>query len=649
MMSLSVDLNNGGDASEVTKATNIVDDHPMANWTLFPCGANATEEGLVVDPSAWPNDQQMCGNWVVGYGSTRSQQLQHPEFEHISLFLLLLSFCLATVVGNILVVLAVLRERSLHTATNYFITSLAVADCLVGLVVMPFSAAYEAMDQQWVFGPDLCDAWHSLDVLASTASILNLCVISLDRYWAITDPMSYPFRMSNTRASLLILLVWVCSSAISFPAIAWWRATATGPPPPWQCPFTEDTGYLVFSSIVSFYGPLAVMVFTYFRIYRAALKHTKSLKSGCKVVGQNGEMTIRIHKGGGGASTAAAGAAVAVVASQGGQLLKKGHSPPSDSFKPHDMENSAMAITNGFKNLIVTNQKKNFFSKKISQFAKEKKAAKTLGTVMGVFIICWLPFFLTNVISGICLDCIPAIVFQVVNWLGWINSSMNPVIYACFSRDFRRAFASIICCCCCHTRKNSRGNSNRSFGHSGDDELSHSKVTNFRNLNDFLRRSCCTCSRRAKTNHPITGSIPTEEILPKDSSKSSNALQQHSNHHVSPIPLERLLSDEAAAPSLRQNSKSLSFQSPSPAKSCPRHRASSCRTRSKASRPVIYTFHNDVWWMEPYQGQSRPNSISRNPLLGLDPSRSTLSFARNSLYSIPPPNFNPQQSSEKLV
>ncbi|TRY76374.1 hypothetical protein TCAL_15922, partial [Tigriopus californicus] len=211
------------------------------------------------------------------------------------------------------------------------------------------------------------------------------------------------------------------------------------------------------------------------------------------------------------------------------------------------------------------------------------------------------------------------------------------------------AFASIICCCCCHTRKNSRGNSNRSFGHSGDDELSHSKVTNFRNLNDFLRRSCCTCSRRAKTNHPITGSIPTEEILPKDSSKSSNALQQHSNHHVSPIPLERLLSDEAAAPSLRQNSKSLSFQSPSPAKSCPRHRASSCRTRSKASRPVIYTFHNDVWWMEPYQGQSRPNSISRNPLLGLDPSRSTLSFARNSLYSIPPPNFNPQQSSEKLV
>jgi len=60
---------------------------------------------------------------------------------------------------------AVLRERTLHTATNYFITSLAVSDCLVGLVVMPFSTAYEAMSQKWIFGPDWCDVWHSFDVL----------------------------------------------------------------------------------------------------------------------------------------------------------------------------------------------------------------------------------------------------------------------------------------------------------------------------------------------------------------------------------------------------------------------------------------------------------------------------------------------------
>ena len=38
------------------------------------------------------------------------------------------------------------------------------------------------MAKKWIFGNDICDIWHSLDVLGTTASILNLCVISMDRY-----------------------------------------------------------------------------------------------------------------------------------------------------------------------------------------------------------------------------------------------------------------------------------------------------------------------------------------------------------------------------------------------------------------------------------------------------------------------------------
>ncbi|XP_014260659.1 dopamine receptor 2 [Cimex lectularius] len=356
----------------------------------------------------------------------------------------LLLFSMATVFGNSLVIAAVVRERYLHTATNYFVTSLAFADCLVGLVVMPFSAIYEVFQHNWFFGLNWCDVWRSLDVLFSTASILNLCVISLDRYWAITDPFIYPSRMSDHRACILIAGIWICSGAISFPAILWWRAVRTETVPVSKCPFTDNLGYLIFSSTISFYLPLFVMVFTYYKIYRAAVEQTRSLKLGTKQVMMNftrGEMelTLRIHRGKG----------------LGCETIDKELSDDMD-------EEKTLSLNGTSKNQKDPNNKnnenfvqgrhlgKNFsLSRKLSKFAKEKKAAKTLGIVMGVFIICWLPFFVVNLLSGFCTYCIyeEELVSAIVTWLGWINSGMNPVIYVCWSKDFRRAFARILCIC----------------------------------------------------------------------------------------------------------------------------------------------------------------------------------------------------------
>lgn len=78
---------------------------------------------------------------------------------------------------------------------------------------------------------------------------------------------------------------------------------------------------------------------------------------------------------------------------------------------------------------------------------------------MGVFILCWLPFFVTNILMGICPDsCItdPDLVGSIVTWLGWLNSGMNPIIYACWSREFRKAFDKILFGSCCKKRRAKR-------------------------------------------------------------------------------------------------------------------------------------------------------------------------------------------------
>lgn len=73
--------------------------------------------------------------------------------------------------------------------------------------------------QIWVFGDLWCQIWLAVDVWMCTASILNLCAISLDRYVAVTRPVTYPSIMSTKRAKLLVAGVWVLSFVICFPPL----------------------------------------------------------------------------------------------------------------------------------------------------------------------------------------------------------------------------------------------------------------------------------------------------------------------------------------------------------------------------------------------------------------------------------------------
>ena len=82
--------------------------------------------------------------------------------------------------------------------------------------------------------------------------------------------------------------------------------------------------------------------------------------------------------------------------------------------------------------------------------SKELKAAKTVGAVIGAFVICWGPFFVLNLIYALCKSCLPLPEESVLaaKWLHYVNSVLNPIIYACMNKEFRSAFKKILAFSC---------------------------------------------------------------------------------------------------------------------------------------------------------------------------------------------------------
>ncbi|XP_055551238.1 octopamine receptor beta-3R-like isoform X2 [Wyeomyia smithii] len=191
------------------------------------------------------------------------------------------SIIIGAVLGNALVIISVHKNRKLRVITNYFVVSLAMADMLVALCAMTFNASVE-LSGRWLFGPFMCDVWNSLDVYFSTASILHLCCISVDRYFAIVRPLEYPLYMTQRTVGFMLANVWVLPALISFtPIFLGWYTTAehleTLKDNPELCIFVVNKSYALISSSISFWIPGIVMVTMYYRIYKEAIRQRKAL------------------------------------------------------------------------------------------------------------------------------------------------------------------------------------------------------------------------------------------------------------------------------------------------------------------------------------------------------------------------------------
>ncbi|KFO32550.1 5-hydroxytryptamine receptor 1D [Fukomys damarensis] len=332
----------------------------------------------------------------------------------ISLVVVLSIITLATVLSNAFVLTTILLTRKLHTPANYLIGSLATTDLLVSILVMPISIAYTTT-RTWSFGQVLCDIWVSSDITCCTASILHLCVIALDRYWAITDALEYSKRRTAGHAAAMIAAVWVISICISIPPLFWRQAKAQEEMS--DCLVnTSQISYTIYSTCGAFYIPSVLLILLYCRIYAAARSRILNPPS------VRGKRFTTAH----------------LIAGSAGSSLC--------SLNPSLRERHSHAGSPFFFNHVQIKLADGALERKRISAARERKATKTLGIILGAFIICWLPFFVVSLVLPLCRgSCwIHPALFDFFTWLGYLNSLINPIIYTVFNEEFRQAFQKVV-------------------------------------------------------------------------------------------------------------------------------------------------------------------------------------------------------------
>uniref|UniRef100_A0A667W7L1 Trace amine-associated receptor 1 n=1 Tax=Myripristis murdjan TaxID=586833 RepID=A0A667W7L1_9TELE len=289
----------------------------------------------------------------------------YPLPVRVCLYAVLGAAVLVTVCGNILVIVSIAYFKQLHTPTNFLLLSLAASDFLLGLLVM-LPSVIRSVETCWYFGELFCKIYISTDVLLCTASILNLSFISIDRYYAICQPLMYGRKITATSVLIMILVSWSVSAAVGFGMIFlqlnilgiedfYYNAVACEG----GCVLFQSQAASTVSSVLSFYIPGVVMLGVYLKIFLVAWRQAR-----CQ--------------------------------------------------------------------------------QRRSSDRSQTKATKTLAVIMGTFLSFWTPFFICNVVDPFIGYSIPPLLFETLVWIGYLNSTVNPLVYAFFYGWFRKAFRAIV-------------------------------------------------------------------------------------------------------------------------------------------------------------------------------------------------------------
>ncbi|XP_041649262.1 dopamine receptor D4b [Cheilinus undulatus] len=352
----------------------------------------------------------------------------------------------AVTCGNVLVCVSVYVEKALKTTTNYFIVSLAFADLLLALLVLPLFVYAEFQGGVWSLNMLMCDGLMTMDVMLCTASIFNLCAISVDRFIAVSIPLNYNRKHVDHRQLILLAATWLLALAVASPVV--FGINNVPDRDPSECKL-EDNNYVVYSSVCSFFIPCPIMVFLYVGVFRGLQRweEARRLKLRSSI-----EACRKLQH------AAIAAALPPLAGTIPGPLpmplpriierdLAQCRLDDTDDDMQQEIPYPRQYRENSVPTLTLSEQLSRKKSAKINN--RERKAMRVLPVVVGCFLFCWTPFFVVHTTRAMCLTCeIPHGLMSTVTWLGYVNSALNPIIYTIFNTEFKKFFRKCFRSCC---------------------------------------------------------------------------------------------------------------------------------------------------------------------------------------------------------
>ncbi|XP_039323772.1 trace amine-associated receptor 9 isoform X1 [Saimiri boliviensis] len=284
------------------------------------------------------------------------------------------------VFGNLLVMIAILHFRQVHTPTNFLIASLACADFSVGVTVMPFSTV-RSVESCWYFGESYCKSHTCFDTSFCFASLFHLCCISVDRYIAVTDPLTSPTKFTVSVSGICIIFPWFFSVTYSL-SIFYTESNEEGIEElvvaltcvgGCQAPLNQNRVLLCF---LHFFIPTVTMVFINSKIFLVAKHQARKIES---------------------------------TASQ------------------------AQSSSESYKERVAKRERK-----------AAKTLGIAMAAFLFCHLISWLPYSIDSLIDAFMGFITPAYIYEICCWCAYYNSAINPLIYALFYPWFRKAIKVIV-------------------------------------------------------------------------------------------------------------------------------------------------------------------------------------------------------------